>query len=66
MPLLRFMSPSDPRWISTLAVFERDLMVDTTVSRYCSKEGIDGLQGNERLYSLLILAGGSSCPISTS
>ena len=47
MPLLRFISPSDPRWISTLAVIERDLVVDTTVSRYCFKEGIDGLQGQE-------------------
>jgi GH15 family glucan-1,4-alpha-glucosidase len=30
-----------------LAVIERDLVVDTSVSRYCSKEGIDGLQGQE-------------------
>jgi len=28
MPLLRFISPIDPRWLSTLAVIERDLTVD--------------------------------------
>jgi len=47
MSLLRFISPSDPRWISTLAVIERDLVADMTVSRYCSKEGNDGLQGSD-------------------
>ena len=47
MPLLRFISPIDPRWLSTLAVIERDLTVDTLVKRYRTETDIDGLQGRE-------------------
>ena len=47
MPLLRFISPIDPRWLSTLAVIERELTVDTLVKRYRSQAGVDGLAGTE-------------------
>ena len=47
MPLLRFISPIDPRWISTLEVIERDLTVDTLVKRYRSDNDVDGLTGVE-------------------
>ena len=47
LPLMRFISPSDPRWLSTLAVIERDLTVDTLVKRYVSDEAMDGLPGSE-------------------
>lgn len=47
MPLMRFISPSDPRWLSTLAAIERELTVDTFVYRYKYVEGFDGLRGDE-------------------
>ncbi len=47
MPLVRFISPIDPRWLSTLAVIERDLTVDTLVKRYRSEGSVDGLEGTE-------------------
>jgi GH15 family glucan-1,4-alpha-glucosidase len=47
MPLVRFISPSDPKWISTLAAIEHHLTVDTLVYRYHDEEGLDGLQGTE-------------------
>ena len=47
MPLLRFISPTDPKWLSTLAVIERELTVDTFVYRYRYVDGFDGLTGDE-------------------
>jgi GH15 family glucan-1,4-alpha-glucosidase len=47
MPLVRFISPTDPQWLSTLAAIEKDLTVDTLVYRYRVVEGIDGLEGDE-------------------
>jgi GH15 family glucan-1,4-alpha-glucosidase len=42
MPLVRFISPTDPRWLSTLATIERDLSVDTLVFRYRNEGSLDG------------------------
>jgi len=47
MPLMRFISPTDPQWLSTLEAVERELVVDTLVSRYRSDERLDGLAGGE-------------------
>jgi GH15 family glucan-1,4-alpha-glucosidase len=47
MPLVRFISPTDPRWLSTLAAIERDLTVDTLVFRYRNVGGLDGIGGTE-------------------
>jgi GH15 family glucan-1,4-alpha-glucosidase len=47
MPLVRFISPTDPKWLSTLVAIERDLAVDTLVYRYRDKVGLDGLKGDE-------------------
>jgi GH15 family glucan-1,4-alpha-glucosidase len=47
MPLLRFISPSDPRWLSTLKVIERELATDTVVRRYSTDNLVDGLEGRE-------------------
>jgi GH15 family glucan-1,4-alpha-glucosidase len=47
MPLVRFIGPTDPKWLSTLAAIERDLTVDTLVYRYRVEEGVDGLEGDE-------------------
>jgi GH15 family glucan-1,4-alpha-glucosidase len=47
MPLVRFISPTDPKWLSTLAAIERVLTVDTLVYRYRDTDGFDGLTGDE-------------------
>ena len=47
MPMMRFISPTDPRWLSTLAAIENELAVDEFVSRYKSGSPLDGLTGNE-------------------
>ena len=47
MPLMRFISPNDPRWLATLQTIERDLTVDALVWRYRSSNNVDGLQGKE-------------------
>ncbi len=45
MPLVRFVGASDPRWLATLAVIERDLVRDGMVYRYRSGDGLDGEEG---------------------
>jgi GH15 family glucan-1,4-alpha-glucosidase len=47
MPLVRFISPTDPKWLSTLAAIERVLTIDTLVYRYRDIDGFDGLSGDE-------------------
>jgi GH15 family glucan-1,4-alpha-glucosidase len=47
MPLVRFISPTDRQWLSTLEAIERDLVVDTLVYRYRNDEKLEGLWGNE-------------------
>ncbi len=47
MPLVRFISPTDPRWIATLRAIEEELTVDTLVYRYKTEGGWDGLAGEE-------------------
>lgn len=37
MPLTRFIAPRDPRWLSTLAAIEHDLVYDSLVYRYRSE-----------------------------
>src|SRR5262249_54189009 len=34
MPLVRFMGPTDPRWLSTLRAIEEELVGDSLVQRY--------------------------------
>ena len=48
MPLMRFISPVDPRWLSTLKAIEHDLTEDALVYRYdTASASIDGLPGAE-------------------
>jgi GH15 family glucan-1,4-alpha-glucosidase len=47
MPMMRFISPSDPRWLSTLEAVERELAVDTLVYRYRNYGQIDGIRDGE-------------------
>jgi GH15 family glucan-1,4-alpha-glucosidase len=48
MPLMRFISPVDPRWLSTLRAIEKDLTEDALVYRYhTAGSPVDGLSGSE-------------------
>jgi len=51
MPMMRFISPSDPRWLSTLEAVERELTVDTLVYRYRNHGQIDGLHDGEGTFT---------------
>jgi GH15 family glucan-1,4-alpha-glucosidase len=53
MPLVRFVSPTDPRWVSTLRAIERELVSDSLVYRYKLENGFsDGLTGQEGTFSM--------------
>jgi GH15 family glucan-1,4-alpha-glucosidase len=53
MPLMKFISPSDPRWLSTLRAIEEDLVDDSLVFRYRPQDAApDGLQGNEGTFNM--------------
>src|SRR6185312_11468477 len=48
MPLMRFISPVDERWLLTMEAIERHLVEDTLVYRYDNTMApIDGLRGEE-------------------
>ena len=48
MPMIRFISPVDPMWLSTLRAIERRLIEDTLVRRYeVERTHVDGLPGGE-------------------
>jgi GH15 family glucan-1,4-alpha-glucosidase len=51
MPLFRFVGATDPRWLATLSVIERDLVRDGMVYRYRNTEGTDGLSGEEGAFT---------------
>jgi len=53
MPLIRFVSPTDPRWLSTLRAIEQNLVSDSLVYRYRLGDGhTDGLTGQEGTFSM--------------
>ena len=53
MPLVRFMAPTDPRWISHLKAIEEDLVDDSLVYRYRTGPTFsDGLTGSEGTFSM--------------
>ncbi len=52
MPLVRFISPVDPRWLSHLRAIERDLVHDSLVYRYNDSVAKDGLAGGEGTFSM--------------
>ncbi len=53
MPLVRFISPTNPRWLSTLAAIEDALVVDSLVYRYrVDDEFSDGLPAGEGTFSM--------------
>lgn len=47
MPLMRFISPVDPKWLSTLKAIQDFLSEDLFVYRYRNTHTSDGLQGEE-------------------
>lgn len=52
MPLVRFISPTDPRWQSHMRAIERELVYDSLVYRYNTEDGHDGLMGGEGTFSM--------------
>jgi GH15 family glucan-1,4-alpha-glucosidase len=47
MPLMRFIDPVDPKWLSTMKAIEDSLAEDAFVYRYRNLETQDGLEGEE-------------------
>ena len=59
MPLIRFISPIDPRWLSTLRAIEEVLVTDSLVYRYKTGDTFyDGLLGQEGTFSMCSLVRG--------
>ena len=52
MPLVRFVSPRDPRWLSTLRAIRHDLVDDALVFRYHIEQAPDGLRGHEGTFNM--------------
>jgi GH15 family glucan-1,4-alpha-glucosidase len=53
MPLVKFIGPSDPRWLSTLKVINDELVEDSLVYRYSILKGAEtGLPGGEGTFSM--------------
>jgi GH15 family glucan-1,4-alpha-glucosidase len=52
MPLVKFIAPTDPRWLSTLDAISRELVSDSLVYRYNTKASPDGLRGEEGTFSM--------------
>jgi GH15 family glucan-1,4-alpha-glucosidase len=53
MPLVKFVGPTDPRWIATLDRIQQELTYDTLVDRYQTENAApDGLDGGEGSFTL--------------
>ncbi|MFE7426466.1 glycoside hydrolase family 15 protein [Streptomyces sp. NPDC057545] len=52
MPLAKFISPTDPKWLSTLDVLGEELVSDSLVYRYDPHSSPDGLRGEEGTFSI--------------
>ena len=53
MPLVKFVGPTDPRWIATLDRIQQELANDTLIDRYKTEHAaLDGLEGGEGSFSL--------------
>ena len=52
MPLVKFISPTDPRWLSTLDAVKRELVDDSLVFRYKDDAASDGLTGEEGTFCM--------------
>jgi GH15 family glucan-1,4-alpha-glucosidase len=52
MPMAKFISPMDPKWLSTLDALTADLVSDSLVYRYDPDASPDGLRGGEGTFSI--------------
>jgi GH15 family glucan-1,4-alpha-glucosidase len=52
MPLVKFVAPNDPRWLSTLDAISEELVSDSLVHRYNPEAAPDGLVGREGTFSI--------------
>jgi GH15 family glucan-1,4-alpha-glucosidase len=52
MPLVGFVVPSDPMWLSTLDAMDAELVSDSLVYRYDPSASPDGLRGHEGTFSI--------------
>ncbi|MEV0197836.1 glycoside hydrolase family 15 protein [Nonomuraea sp. NPDC050691] len=52
MPLVKFIAPTDPKWLSTLDALTADLVSDSLVYRYDPEASPDGLRGEEGTFSI--------------
>ncbi|MGK4580048.1 glycoside hydrolase family 15 protein [Kitasatospora sp. HPMI-4] len=52
MPMAKFVSPTDPKWLSTLDALTADLVSDSLVYRYDPQSSPDGLRGTEGTFSI--------------
>jgi GH15 family glucan-1,4-alpha-glucosidase len=53
MPLVKFIGPRDPMWLSTLRAVEQQLVDDSLVYRYkIGDSPVDGIQGREGTFSM--------------
>lgn len=53
MPMVKFIGPTDPRWLSTLQAIKANLVDDSLVHRYkLSDTATDGLSGGEGTFNM--------------
>jgi hypothetical protein len=52
MPLVGFVAPRDPMWLSTLRAMDEELVSDSLVYRYDPSASPDGLRGTEGTFSI--------------
>lgn len=52
MPLVGFVAPNDPMWLSTLDEMGKELVSDSLVYRYDPSASPDGLRGSEGTFSM--------------
>ena len=52
LPLAKFISPTDPKWLSTLDELSKTLVSDSLVYRYDPEASPDGLRGREGTFTV--------------
>ncbi|PWK66333.1 GH15 family glucan-1,4-alpha-glucosidase [Mucilaginibacter oryzae] len=53
MPLTHYISPLEPRWLSTMKVIDKELKLDVLINRYQNSiEKVDGLDGEEGTFNM--------------
>jgi GH15 family glucan-1,4-alpha-glucosidase len=53
MPLTHYISPLEPRWLSTMKAIDKELSLDVLIYRYQNHlEKIDGLEGEEGTFNM--------------